>query len=473
MRRIFLPLLFVATMVLANRAEVVASDVLTRWLSISADTTGHPHIAYAAIDEASSPYTWRITYATSNGSWQKQVIDSSKAVSHEPAGPPDISLALDELDVPAVLYWRNIVGDSLCYAHKEGSAWQVDAILETYPSWPTLRFSGTIPFIVYSHYSDDSSWVIIGSAGESPTGWVWDSTGVKERLNLDDKVLDFVWDSGNFARILYIYSSGTGYKRLVRPLSWDGDWIYAAPIDSTGSDPRESGVHMAESRGGTVGAAFAHQDDGGSGGPYALYYVTRSGSSWGSPEIVDTMLMKTCSANTLNCGPSIAYDTLNRPHIVYVSEGSTGSWILTHAFKEGSTWQRQPIDTLSDLYLYRAEVSIDRLNHLHVAYIAGSGSQRSLYYVAPGGSGIADDESQHLSPGLKAYSSRAAGEIRFFLTGIDDALVNVYNSTGALVETVTIQNGFGTWNTCAVPDGIYFGKAAGAPKTGVKIVLMK
>ncbi|MBN2378312.1 T9SS type A sorting domain-containing protein [candidate division WOR-3 bacterium] len=454
----------------ANKAEVVSEDVIPRWMSLDADTTGRPHLAYYAIDEASSPYSWRITYATKNGSWQKLVVDSSKAVSHDPAGPPDVSLALDENDVPAMTYWRDITDDSLCYAHKEGSAWQVDAILDIYPSWPTLRFGGAVPFIVYSRYIADSSWVFIGSAGQSPTGWVWDSTGVKERLNLSDRILDFVWTGSN-AEILYIYSSGTGYKRLVRPLSWDGDWTYAPSIDSTGSDPRESGVHMALSRSGIVGACFAHQDNGGSGGPYGLYYVTHSGS--GQLEIVDTMLMKTGSANSLYCGPAIAYDTLNRPHIVYVSEGASGAWILTHAWKQGSGWQMETLDTLSNSNLFRAEVSIDRLNRLHVAYIASSGSDNSLYYLAPGGSGVIEEKSETREPALEAAYILSSGDVRFNIPGIDNALVDVYNSTGRLVETLTITDDSGTWHAEGSPQGVYYARVRGASPVAAKVVLLK
>ncbi len=477
MRRPYFPasilsLVLLATVVSANKAEVVASDVLPRWLSISSDTTGRPHIAFCAVDGAASPYTWRITYALKSGSWQKQVVDSSRAISHDPAGPPDVSLALDQDDNPAMCYWHNVGGDSMCYAQKSGAVWNVEAILGTYPSWPTLRFGGTIPFIIYSHYNDDSNWVFVGSAGATPTGWAWDSTGVKERINLGDRALDFVWN-GTRATILYIYSSGTGYKRLVRPLGWDGDWSYGSPIDSTGSDPRESGVHMALSRNGTTGAVFAHQDNGGSGGPYALYYVTHSGSSWGSPEIVDTMLLKTADAGGLASGPALAYDTLNRPHIVYVSDGSSGNWVLTHAWKEGSTWHKEALDTLSDLYLYRNEVFVDRLNHLHVAYIAGSGSARNVYYLAPGGSGVIEEGSQYPQPNFMTAVVHSSGKVLFSLPGVAISEVRIYDSRGALVETVTIQNGAGSWLAKASPEGVYFARASSGSQGAVKIVLMK
>jgi hypothetical protein len=458
------------TLVFADKAEIVSQPVRSRWLSLQADTLGRPHIGYCRIDSQIPTYKWRITYSKKDGSWQDQVVDSSSAISHDPAGPPDVSLAMDANDEPGIFYWKAVQGDSISYGHKTGSSWSVDNARAEYPSWPVLRYGGTIPFVVYSHRTSDN-WVIIGSPGLSPSGWVWDSTSVPDRLNSGDKVLDFIWDQNNHAQILCIPINSTGHKRLVRWLTWDGStWSGNQPIDSIGSDPREYGVHMAMSRSGVVGAVYAHQDNGGSGGPYALYYSTRTGSNWAQPEILDTIKMST-AYGAHYCGPALAYDTLSQPHIVYISDGSSNNWVLTHLYKEGGTWQHAVLDTLRDHpYFYRVEIAVDRLNRLHVAYIAGNGSE-NLYYLAPGGSGIEEVEQQPLDRSLlQVLKSVTRGSFEFRLAGGQTAEVGIYNGAGSLIATARIENGSGQWHARNLPAGLYFVRLRGSSDAAVKVI---
>ncbi len=475
MKKLVIAIIGFTVIAVADKAETVSQPVLPRWLSLQTDSLGHPYLAYCLVDSQVDNYRWRITCAKKDGSWQVQVVDSSAAVSHDPAGPPDVSLALDANDEAGMFYWKAIDGDSFSYAHKTGASWSIENIRDEYPSWPVLRYGGTTPFVVYSNRtsSNDSNWVLIGSPGQSPSGWVWDSTGVENRLNSDDKVLDFIWDQNDHAQILYIPISSTHRKKLVRWLTWDGStWSGHQPIDSIGSDPREYGVHMALSRSGIVGAVYSHQDNAGSGGPAVLVYTTRTGSGWAHPEILDTIKMSTTYSGPY-CGPSLAYDTLNQPHIVYISDGASKNWVLAHAYKEGGTWKNAVLDTLRDHpYFYRVEIAVDKLNHLHVAYITGNGD-RTLYYLAPGGSDAAEIPNPSSLPTLRVYQTVTRGAFEFLLPGVRTAEVEVYNTIGSRIATVGIVNGSGLWNAGNQPAGLYFARIAGKSDGAVKVIKLK
>jgi hypothetical protein len=462
MKRVVVIACCLAVIGITYGAEQVAQSVRPGLLAIQVDSYGHPHLAYVQIGTGK----WYVSHAMCDGIWKKEVVDSSSTSGGD--NMPNVAMALDQNSEPGLAYGTSHSGGQLCYAHKSGTTWEVDDIAATAPSWPTLQyFHGAMPYVAYARGVTPDKRIFIGKPESGPAGWKWDSTDIDYPIDSQDKAFDFIFDQNDHPQFLYIYSMLNEHK-LARWLAWSGStWSGKEPVDSTGSKPNEYGVHMAKSPNNIVGAVYAHQESG-TMEPYVLRYTSNNGEKWQESSDVDAALLKTVALG-LNSGPVLAFDTLNRPHIIYLG-GTSNAWELRHAWRQGLDWKKEVLATINLSYVWRIEFVIDRFNKFHIAYTAGNNAY-DLYYVGPGGTAVGEDRVPFVGSTLSVSSLAAKGLVRFNLPGTDKALVNIYDVRGAEVATVTIVNGKGTWDTKGVPRGAYFARVSGNRKT-VKFVIL-
>jgi hypothetical protein len=78
---------------------------------------------------------------------------------------------------------------------------------------------------------------------------------------------------------------------------------------------------------------------------------------------------------------SLAFDTLNRPHIAYYDSPSFGTGLLKYATYDGSAWQTYTVDnSATNLGLY-ASLALDSNNRPHFAYLNNTGADlKHAYY---------------------------------------------------------------------------------------------
>lgn len=442
-------------------AEKVATGVRGELLSLGVDSDGLPSLGYIQVGDG----VWYIAYAKRDGGWTSEHVDSSGMVGGDNAAK--ISLALDQNDKPGLAYGTPRAGGQLCYAYKSGGSWQVSDLVTTAPSWPTLRYYlGAMPYIVYARDLTEDKTIMIGKPEGS--NWKWDSTAIGHGIDSPDQALDFFFDKKNQALVVFIYNELNNAK-VVRSTSWSGSsWTVPEPIDSTGFDPNEYGVHMALAPNGQVGIVYAHQDST-TLEPYQMLFSSNNGTGWLPVNAVDVALFKTVSQG-LNSGPALAFDTLNRPHVFYLA-GATNAWQLRHAWREGSTWKKETLVNLGFSYVWRIEAAIDRENRIHCAYTAGD-NVMNIYYYGPGATGVDEQRPTAVDPELSVSAGLVHGAIQFALPGVERAEVSVYNSAGMIVRTVAITHGTGSLDAKSIPAGAYFARVAGSRAAAVKFIAL-
>jgi hypothetical protein len=441
-----------------SQAELIEDGLWAAWFSIQTDTQGNPHVIYY---HPSSDV--KLVYAYKDGSWQKEFVDSTRAVGGGETSP-NISLALDSNDRPGIAYWRSYAGvpENLVYAHKPGSSWQITPLREGRISWPTLRYSSTTPIIVYYLAQDSNPYIYIGLPEQSITNWDWDSTAI-EKSAAGSKTLDFIWDDNNKAQILYVPAFNHNAERLVRWLTWNNTiWSGKQTLESTGE--LDHGIHMAKSRNGVVGAAYIHGYRIGAGIVDSIHYTTHIGTNWNVPQVIDRIAAP-------DNGPPLAYDTLNQPHLVYVSNipnsGETPK--LMHAWKQGQNWRKEVLRDSFPASPPRIELAIDKYNRLHIAYVRDI-NIKDLYYLEPFSYGVNERKDAYPKIQLQVFGNLSISPIRFSLQGAQNAKVAIFDVLGNLVDRVEIQDGSAVWYGSNISKGIYFAQLAENHNEITKIV---
>ena len=277
--------------------QTVDPEAVVSGLSLALDSSGNPHIAYLDVNGTHS----NLKYVSWSGSsWgTPQIVDDGSGAGWY------CSLALDSSGNPHIAYYDPLNG--LIYASWSGSAWSktvVDSngIVFAYCSL-ALDSSGN-PHISYYYCLDSSTTYLKYASWTAASGW---STQTADSTLGAGWYCSLALDSSGNPHISYYDST----NKVLKYVSWSGSsWANPQKVDSTG----DISQYMS---GGGLGSYCSLALDS-SGNPHISYYdatnghlkyVSWSGSSWGTPQTVDsTAAFRYCS---------LALDSKGNPYISY------------------------------------------------------------------------------------------------------------------------------------------------------------
>jgi hypothetical protein len=301
-------------------SSVGTSQPYTESVSLVLDSSGTPHIAYC---DSSN----HIEYATWTGSsWNTQLVATDG--SYSTTWGSWVSLALDSNGNPYISYYAQPY--ALKFAYINDGVWTtqvVDSSSAGISNSIAIDSSGN-PHIAY--YSGATYGVMYASL----TGSIG-STWTTAQVDSGDCVgISLAFDNSGNAHISYRdynYITETSYLK------------YASLSGSTWTPTSIASISQYD--GCITSLAFSPTTHNPSisyynYGSYDLMFVTYSGSSWGTPQVVDS-----ASGMQIGIYNSLAFDSQGNPAIAYYSVTTSGTdGALKIAYYQNSAWNIQTVD---------------------------------------------------------------------------------------------------------------------------------
>ncbi len=309
--------------------------------SIAMDSHDTPHTSYRGVGNLRYAY-WK------GPSWVIQTVDSNLSVGLY------TSISLDSQDHPHISYYDKANGD-LKYAHWNGSAWDIQVVdsegnvgghtsidIDSKGNPHIAYGNGTNLDLKYAHWNG-TEWEIetVDSAGDF---------GMYINLALD---------SNDRAHISY-YQSGGGVADL-RYAHWTGsNWIKYS-IDHENSTGVENSLALDSMDSPHI--AYYDYTNG------YLKYASWTGTDW-EIEIIRV------EAKSLGQYVSLTIDSEDRPHMARVPPGNSPFLYIT---KENASWVEEVVEVSGGQS--RPSIALDSLNRPHVSYGYESGGPYNLMYA--------------------------------------------------------------------------------------------
>ena len=272
-----------------------------------------------------TPTPTRVPVETPTGqpgapSWQVTTLDVRGYVGQ------NADLTLDANGYPHIAYSGDYGSTSeLRYTWWDGFAWQLEVLEEATATgeYPSIDIGPNgQPRISYYHRSDTAlRYAVRGSDGTWQTHTV-DSNNDRGRYS--SLALDPV---SGIADIVYYEREGT---RLLHVRGAPGQWTYFE-VDDSGDVGEDAS--LARGSNALLGAAYYDRTTG------ALRYAqwNESTRAWTATVVDDE--------DNAGSYPSLAFDSLGRPHIAYLTTANLNRYTLKYAVRTGAQWTIRTVDT--------------------------------------------------------------------------------------------------------------------------------
>jgi len=332
--------------------QEIASGSQPSWthqdVSLALDSSGNPHVSYCE-----GPY---LSYARWTGSeWQKTALNNEVNVD----GKRSLALALNGFNQPlivhfsSVLYYSNPPRTYLQSEHWNGLRWLTsyrDGETEVQGNTALAVAGDGTPQIAYAGMGEFYSYRKPAVMYARWTGSGWYVKAIAEMGSPSSLAMDL---DGAQRPVISRRQASSGGTVTVSYLWWTGNDWYGGAVEQayTGEHDLRQAIAMVVDPDGAPHIAYQMLD--------RLHYASRAGESW------DIQTVPTGAVAGVGLWPSLAIDSLARPHISYYDEPNGA---LRYSYWTGSAWQVQVIDDTGDVGRYDS-LALD-----------GNGNPRISYY---------------------------------------------------------------------------------------------
>jgi len=297
-----------------------------------------------------------LVICTTVAGWHIETVDSNSNTAGTYQG--GISIAIDSLGAPKVVFCPYLWPSSIYYSSKESGTWQSAVVItQVYPmSQPSLKFgSDGIPRIVYFDPSNEAIFITKKENGN------WISEKI-DKSYYDGYMLsphDFALDTHNQAHIVY-----AGYKDYRLKHAWFDSETNTWKNETIDTDV---GISISVAIDSLNHLHVAYIDKG----QTSLKYAYNNGNQW----TIQT-LYNGGNQYSVNRDCSIDVDGENKPHIVF-SKSTPGE--LNYAYLDGNEWT---ITSIPNQYGEDLSLDVDEDGIPHIACTDhGNGTNAELKYI--------------------------------------------------------------------------------------------
>lgn len=298
-------------------------------ISLAIDSTNKPHIAYQT-STPDGPDYW-VSYAYFDAQiWDIQNLDDT---GHEALPPSVACLDLDSADQPHVMFNDMTTGDWL-YTYFDGSAWQALDMAGLHGASSMVLDADDRPHIAYTGGGLHYAW-------HNRTEWLSEEIGADLPVIMPDVAL-----SGSSTPHIAYYNWEDDHAALASFV--EGEWeYYNAPCITNGTAPDAACMS-------TGMPAFTFYN---SSAQELWYEYFVKGSGW-QHQVPD-------SDGNVGKGSSLAFDSLNHPHISYYDQDN---YDLKYAYLDGIEWHIQTIEGNGIISGDISSIAIDSYDRPSIAF---------------------------------------------------------------------------------------------------------
>jgi hypothetical protein len=314
---------------------------------IAVDSNNRVHVSYLDLDFYSLKYS-----TNESGKWESFTIDSSSFIEGQ------TSIAVD-IDKRAHIAYTDVGKNDLKYATDKTGSWQtftLDSAYDTgiYASL-ALNSNGKV-FISYLHDSLNFLYLATDSSGTWETLAADSSYFVGERTSI-------AADPSGKVHISYLDNDNGTLKYATNKT---GSWTFGY-FDTAQSGNANSSI--AADKNSNVHIAYYIET------AKNIRYATDISGSW-QYEIVD-------SDNWHNA-VSLAVDSKNKPHIIYMDTEGSSYGMLKYSFKKAGTWQTAVVGKSENGHvgMYNS-VAVDSADGIHMSFFLHEYYAIMYAYVPP------------------------------------------------------------------------------------------